>query len=266
MNSKASDDPVKLFWTGGWDSTFRLLQLVLEEKELVQPYYLIDPNRQSLRNEIQAMSEIKKRLFNEHPYTQDLILPTVFCEIGDITPDEELTEAYIIFRRTKNVDFQYSWITRYCKQNQFFDMELCVEGLGRAKEPPERLVFTSFLVPIDGTRAARIADEFKDTVVQTLFQFFHFPIRGYNRQDMEAEAKARGWVDYLYMTWFCHYPVRGHYPCGNCDPCDLTIVQGYARRIPWWRRMMVDLGFVKVRNWTSKFVRKLAPGFHEWCR
>lgn len=261
-----TNDPVKLFWTGGWDSTFRLLQLVLQDKVVVQPYYLIDPNRQSLRNEISARRAIKDRLFREHPDTQNLVLPTIFCEIGDIAPDEELTEAYLVFRQAKNVDFQYSWITRYCKQNQINDMELCVEGLGRAKEPPERLVFTSFLVPIEGTRAARIADEFKDTVVQTLFQFFRFPIRGYDRQEMEEVARSNGWLDYLYMTWFCHNPVHGRYPCGCCDPCDLTIVQGFGKRIPWWRRFYAGLGLEKVRQAAAKIIRKIYPRFHQWNR
>lgn len=30
--------PVPLLWTGGWDSTFRLLVAVLIERRTVQPY------------------------------------------------------------------------------------------------------------------------------------------------------------------------------------------------------------------------------------
>ncbi len=33
---------VPLLWTGGWDSTFRLLHLVIVEGHAVQPYYMID--------------------------------------------------------------------------------------------------------------------------------------------------------------------------------------------------------------------------------
>ncbi len=36
-----------LFWTGGWDSTFRLLQLLLDEHKAVQTYYLLDSFRAS---------------------------------------------------------------------------------------------------------------------------------------------------------------------------------------------------------------------------
>ena len=55
-------EAANLFWTGGWDSTFRLLQLVVEQGRLVQPYYIIDPNRLSLRHEIKAMSDIEQAI------------------------------------------------------------------------------------------------------------------------------------------------------------------------------------------------------------
>lgn len=38
---------VNLFWTGGWHSTFRLIQLVLLHQKVVQPYYLIDHYKKS---------------------------------------------------------------------------------------------------------------------------------------------------------------------------------------------------------------------------
>src|SRR5688572_33020809 len=34
--------PVALLWTGGWDSTFRLLMLLLVERRAVQSYYIVD--------------------------------------------------------------------------------------------------------------------------------------------------------------------------------------------------------------------------------
>lgn len=33
-----------VLWTSGWDSTFRIIQLIKEGRE-VQPYYIIDVNR-----------------------------------------------------------------------------------------------------------------------------------------------------------------------------------------------------------------------------
>ena len=49
-----------LLWTGGWDSTFRLLYHVLIDKQPVQPIYFINPDRQSLREELKSMALIRK--------------------------------------------------------------------------------------------------------------------------------------------------------------------------------------------------------------
>lgn len=261
--------PVNLFWTGGWDSTFRLLQLVLTEKKLVQPYYLIDPGRKSLRHEISARRRIKDRLFKEYPHTRELILPTIYYEIGDLVEDQDLHEAYTIFRefrRGKPLDYQYLWLAAYCKQHGISEIDLSEQSHGAAEYPIGRHIFGTFLEPVDGRREHRIADAYLGTPVETLFRFYRWPIRSYTRCDMEEESISGGWADYLYMTWFCHSPVSGRYPCGTCDPCRLTIEDGYPQRIPWWRRLYARVGFEKVRQRAADLARKLNPQFHQWKR
>ncbi len=237
---------------------------MLKEKQIVQPYYLIDPNRRSLRNEIKARTTIKNRLFQEYPHTKSLLKPTFFYEEGDITPDEEITEAYNIIRQIQKVDYQYSWLSRFCKQLNIWDMELCEQSLGQLEELPATRFFGSFLVQIENSREAKIDEIFKDTALQTLFKYFRFPIRGYTRQEMEAEAEAQGWASYLYMTWSCHHPVQQRYPCGTCGPCQMTIKQGYANRIPWRRRLYAWSGLEKWRSKAAKIVKRVYPNIHKW--
>lgn len=262
--NKTKKEVVNLFWTGGWDSTFRLLQLILMHKKLVQPYYLIDPTRRSVLHEIKAQREIKNKVCREYPYTKKLILPTIFHEVGDIDSDEEIANAYSNVRAIKKIDYQYSWLARYCKQFNIWDMELCEQNLGHLEVIPELRLFSSFLVPIRNSRAAQIAEEFVGTDIQTIFQYFQFPIRGYTRKDMEIEAKIWGWANYLYMTWSCHNPVLGRYPCGTCSPCELTIKQGYAKRIPWRRRLYARSGLEKIRLKIARVIRRINPDFHKW--
>ena len=73
-----------LFWTGGWDSTFRVLQLLLLHKRSVQPYYVIDEDRRSTGMEIHTMIKIKDLLYNLHPDTRKLLLPIRFIDVHDI--------------------------------------------------------------------------------------------------------------------------------------------------------------------------------------
>ena len=44
----------------------------------MQPCYLIDPQRQSLRLEIKAMRDVKKLLFEQRPGVRSLLLPTIY--------------------------------------------------------------------------------------------------------------------------------------------------------------------------------------------
>lgn len=49
---------VTILWTGGWDSTFRLLCLAENEDISIQPVYVIDENRKSKEYELDAMNKI----------------------------------------------------------------------------------------------------------------------------------------------------------------------------------------------------------------
>ena len=53
---------VHLLWTGGWDSTFRLLQLLLQQRVPVVPHYLVDDTRPSAQTELRTMACIRDRL------------------------------------------------------------------------------------------------------------------------------------------------------------------------------------------------------------
>ena len=59
FRSMKESKPINLLWTSGWDSTFRLLQLVVEQKVSVQPIYIIDTGRASTLTEIKSMDIIK---------------------------------------------------------------------------------------------------------------------------------------------------------------------------------------------------------------
>ena len=60
---------INLLWTGGWDSTFRFLQLILIEKRTVQPIYIMDLDRTSHVQEINVIKKVIK-LLSENYYEQ----------------------------------------------------------------------------------------------------------------------------------------------------------------------------------------------------
>ena len=252
---------VKLFWTGGWDSTFRLLQLVLEQGRTVQPYYVIDPNRLSLRHEIKAMSDIEQAIYQRSPDKKGLILPTIIVEAADIPLDEEIESARKVFITRKRMETQFLWFVRYCKQHQIYEMELCNET---KLNPSPGYVKHYYLTQVGDGPEHRLADEYRTRNENILFQYFNYPIFGMTKLDMKNYADKAGWSDLMAMTWFCHYPVKGRYPCGTCMPCNLVIREGLGWRIPWHRRIYARLGVEKMRKKLAELIRKANPGFHQW--
>jgi hypothetical protein len=75
-----------VLWTGGWDSTFRVLELAITKKEVVQPHYILDNERASTPQELQAMEQIKELMIRKFPYTKGLILDHRFMNKNDIPP------------------------------------------------------------------------------------------------------------------------------------------------------------------------------------
>ncbi len=223
------DEVINLLWTGGWDSTFRLLQLLLLQEKIVQPHYLIDSDRPSTGVEIRTMENIKKRLFADHVQTRDILLPTKFKEVSDIHPNQEITAKFERILKHTFMGSQYEWLARFCSETGIKDIELSIHRDDKAHQ-----VLEPFIVQFDAEKGTdyRLNETFKGTDEYDLFRFFRFPLFNWTKLDMQNAAGEEGFEDYLNLTWFCHKPLANSRPCGVCNPCIYTIEEGLGKRIP----------------------------------
>jgi len=90
-------EPIKLFWTWGWDSTFRLLYILVVEKKHVQPYYIIDSPRESTMHELKAMESIRSDVINKFPETKNLMLFMVMLLFLMVKPSILMLDLGFIF-------------------------------------------------------------------------------------------------------------------------------------------------------------------------
>jgi Predicted PP-loop superfamily ATPase len=214
-----------LFWTGGWDSTFRLLQLLLDEQKAVQTYYLLDSSRASCPKEIETILTIKKRLHTDYPHTQQLLLPTQFHEIASIPPNPEITQAFHEILKKKHLGTQYEFLARFCAERGLKDVELSIVDDG---------AFHLFIPDLNGTNGTTPAaeNEALSSDLQKIFRFFTFPLIHRSKTEIQRIAEQRGWMDFMRLTWFCHNPILGKFPCGQCRPCQIALEEGMGWRIP----------------------------------
>ncbi|KQY51827.1 hypothetical protein [Lysobacter sp. Root494] len=226
---------VNLLWTGGWDSTFRLLQLLLRHRVPVVPHYLEDPTRPSTQIELETMARIRDCLRIAYPHTRGLLQPLRIASVGNVAEDAEIDRALQDIREKVFIGSQYSWLPAYCKHGAIGNMELGVHV-----DDKVQALLRSFAMEFEhpaGFHSIRVDPRHSGSPEFTLFGYFSFPLFHIDKVGIGRQATAEGWDAIMEMTWFCHRPSHGK-PCGICAPCVYTIEEGLAHRIPASRRVL----------------------------
>lgn len=240
-NTIESTTDIHLLWTGGWDSTFRLLQIVLEEEKIVQPYYVIDPVRRSSGIEIYTQDSIKKALFASFPETRNLILPTKYINQQHIEPDEEITSAWKSLNEYFHTGTQYEWLPRLCKQLDIPRMEISLFRYHNIESESDfRKNYIKYFELKHSKRDLNKKETKNEPILNlltVLFKKIDSPITHITKPEMLVYAKKRGWMDIMNLTRFCHRPDTTIKPCGMCKPCQLALQDGMSHRIPFSGRI-----------------------------
>lgn len=224
---------VNMLWTGGWDSTFRLLQLILETRVTIQPIYVIDTERLSSLIEIRTMDRIRRMIVGRFPLADGRILPHRFFSIHDIAEDASITESYLRLAQNWHLGRQYDWLPRLAKQNGFRALEMSVVADSRPRGGIVECLHDR-LTLVDDAHVGRywtIGADQDASDVSNVFSPFRFPLLHTTKTQMYEQMEPRGCSDILMQTWFCFAPVRGR-PCGACSPCQLVAEEGLRRRLP----------------------------------
>jgi len=227
------DDTTHLFWTGGWDSTFRLLQLLFEEGRKVQPHYIIR-DEQCTGTEIDTMAKIRRYISRNHPEFRTELEPILFQDVFGIKSNKEITGLHKTLCKEKKVNNQYEILARYCSQKGISEVDLSI-----------------------------IAIE-KEIIDSDLFKPFSFPLLRMTKKEMLLKAKENGWMEMMEMTSFCRRPKNGR-PCGLCGPCTDAIESGLGFRLPLKSRVIGHLQLPFRRWWRNNYHKQSNRQF-QWVK
>jgi hypothetical protein len=223
--------PANLLWTSGWESTYRLLDLVLIQKRPVQPFYIISRSRKSCEIEMQTMEKIKALLFYKSPEAKKLVLPTVYKERSEIKPNECITDQYKRLAGNFHLGDQYEYLARFAEEAGIDTLELCVNRETQRAGCFTQLIYPTLVKEVDGNSFNYRAVGSPDHPDLLLFKYFRFPTHQLSKLDTQELATKNGFIDIMNQTWFCHSPINQQ-PCGVCNPCCMTIEEGLGNRIP----------------------------------
>lgn len=229
-----ADAPVLVFWTGGWDSTYRVLELALSLRKTVQPAYLHDATRRCARHELHAIHSILERLSATHPDARARIRPLQTIPMTwHLVPDDPFTRDIATIRQHADIGSQYAYIARELHRAGLDAVEMCIH-VGPLSGPRSRFgaLFQNRLEPVfeHGLRRWRVAGPPDHDPLARLFGRLRFPLHDTTKLQTRERARALGFEPLLHLTWFCHHPRRNR-PCGVCNPCRIAIEDGFGWRI-----------------------------------
>jgi len=234
LRSASSDHPpaVRIFWTGGWDSSYRVLELAITLRKTVQPYYMHDESRRAAPYELRAIDSILDRLAVNHPDARARILPLVRIPmIWHLVPDDSFSQSLAEIRLRGDFGAQYAYIARECTRLDLQEVEMCIHvgdlsGTNFSELFRDRLE----LVCEQGVTRHRIKGPADRDGISRLFSRLRFPLHNLTKLQSRDRARALGFERLLHQTWFCHHPRSGR-PCGVCNPCRHAIEDGFGWRI-----------------------------------
>lgn len=222
---------VNILWTGGLDSSYRVIELSQMEGITIQPYYIVDPVRSSLQSEMNAIKKISD-IIRQHERTKSILLDVKLIYINDIKQDSLITNAFNRLHDKYIIGHQYDFIARYAKQyNIRFEMSL--EKSDRSKAMNCILTETTLEPFVDGDYSVFRVNSHKSTADGcAIYSHIDLPSTLWSMTKVEEVEKLNQMEhkETIKYTWFCHFPVWGK-PCGHCNPCRDCMHEGLAFRI-----------------------------------
>ncbi|HLS80352.1 MAG TPA: hypothetical protein VK025_03000 [Steroidobacter sp.] len=238
---------VHLLWTGGWDSTFRLLTLLLVQGRCVQPYYILDDaQRRAVPAERAAMQRIRNLIEQRRPEAAARLLSTTEQRRDAVAPDPTIAVHYENCLRHTVIGGQYEWLARFCKQRGLDGLELSIHRDDKARR---------LLASLMGADRYTLDPRHEGDSRYELFKYFRYPLFDETKIDMRERTRELGFDEFMQLTWFCHTPRRGR-PCGACNPCIFTIEEGLGERVPAVGRLRYRVRVIpRLRAWLAQSPR-----------
>jgi hypothetical protein len=234
-----------VFWTGGLDSTFRIIHLLITGETPVQPHYVIR-HEESTGTEIDTMNNIRREAIRLFPEIRSRFLPTIYINEDLIPESEEINGELKEMRKEVRVHEQYEILARYCKAYNVNQIELTYEQ--------------DFHLDPDKVNVSHYFGK------KSPFLSISNPHKSTSKLDYYIEAKANGWQEILNMTHFCRRPRKKIVPCGICGPCGDVVDNRVGFRLPIIPRIKARILLPFRKYWRKNYLRHEESKFLLWVK
>ena len=202
-----------LFWTGGWDSTYRLVELSRMELD-VFPVYVKDHTRSSMDIELETMRKLHDAL-SKDARTKAVLHPIMVVDESDIKPSEEITKAYQKLSSEIRLGSQYEYLARMAAEYPGIEIGIVLEpgevgGCMCAIQKYGKMITENGNNIVDKSSSSE--------TVNLVFGNLSYPLIYTTEVEMLKNIREWGYEDFMKGIHFCYHPRHGK-PCGICRPC-----------------------------------------------
>ena len=226
------DEVHHLYWTGGYDSTFRLCELLIDQKKTVQPLYVslvLDNDclseescnklwlRRNRREEGKSMNKIRKALNEKFPETKQTLLPTIFVDedVGSYEFNQHFDNLFSInnlWPRKRKIH-QYKFLSKYAFWHKL-PIDIGVIGIHN------KSTLYNFL-------DKNLTKQNNNKIILNKnhpIGYLRFPLFQRPKGELLKTAKNNNYNDILKLSWSCWFPLNGK-PCGKCPMCKERVIE-----------------------------------------
>ena len=228
-----------IYWTGGYSSTFLLIQALIIEGFPVQPIYIkcetmdnkfgID-GKKSQQKEIEVMSRLRNVILTDFPHLKPMFLPTMY--VYSIKKDYDISNKFRqIYKHFTFFSPDVNQFERLARFSVHYDKKI---EIGLIKTGTSIDYATSGIRINETTKNCQLISEqnllklnndpnninpVKNYGNLDIFRNFRFPIIHMTKVDIKRLASRQKVLYLLQMTWTCWYPDNSNKPCNKCHQC-----------------------------------------------
>lgn len=235
----------RIFWTGGFDSTFRLLQLIndnsINELEIFYISLFIDNTHQA-NNQIESYVFAGRRSIEQELKTMSSILSMI--EVSKISKFTIIGKSDTLLLCNLIFNFHFmNYISKekieYTDKTERLYLELYKQNIvlrpvcqwGAITQILEELdIEADICIEKGGNFWEKLSSKvqngkvnFNDDSTLKVFSRYHLPILELTKEEMLETAIKNDWYEILKNTWSCWYPDNGR-PCEECFACERRVV------------------------------------------
>ena len=218
--------PIAIFWTGGWDSTYRVVELS-RQPVTIQPVYILDDTRDSNELELKAIATVTEML-KAREETVATFLPIDIINVKDIPENDEISQRIHYLMKEYGWGIQHEWTARVAQKYPM--IEMCIEKVVKGYMPTRKMINERGCLVMSSHGWIVDRDASDEYLVAALGNIT-LPIFETTEIDMLENIKKWGYEDVMSNIWFCHRPIKGK-PCGLCSPCHTKYDSDMAFLLP----------------------------------